>query len=904
MKGVTNTIWICFLGIGLIAATYFARGFFQTAEIPALCNSEHVACVALRDSLRPLTDAAFTVKRTKFSKSELPILDIYMNNGALAKLKQKREETLNKPGVRQVLTKSKDDWVKAKVIADDGTSSEEKVSLRLKGDWTDHIEDPMKISFRIKVRKGGYVFGLKHFSIQHPKTRAYQIEPLLLEHMTKHDVIAPRYKFVDVRINGYKIGLMALEEHFSKELVEHRNRREGPILARSEDLWWQQVDLNLRVNNLGWRTEIRTDFNLYHPTDSPVKEFREKEFNYGTIATNNSIRSRSLFRDYTDGKVAANKVFDLELVAKWWVLTNIWNGCHGASGLNRRFYFNPINGLLEPISFDNGGLPRKYSSRGKSCDDFAVARLKGLKEFQQEVTKFSTLLDAELRSEDFIGKLDSRQDFYRDLMAIERMESPKVTARQLQENFAIFSEWYSEYLDNRKTFSEGQLFSGPRRFPFQEKVKQADLEFTSHIATSFRFNVSEKKTALRISNLLGDKIEILTLEYVDPDRSLRTIDINQVLDPLSKNQDGVLSMPIAPLQLPSDFREAQVNYRYSGKPYSEPVVTEFVAHDTGFEDGYEMLASSDKILVDEEAKTLLFLSSDYVFDSSLEVSADWTLVFSPGATVTFNDGALLKVNGAVHIAGTQEQPVIFTVSSNPDYQGMGSWGGVFVNGSRPSTVRYATFYGNPSVQLDNRQDYYGMTGCITFYGTSLLIENATFSNMQCEDALNIVSSEFKMVDVLISEARADGFDSDFSIGEVLNSRFERTGNDGLDISGTKLKIDNLQFENIGDKAISDGERSELSGHNIQIDRANTGVVSKDDSDAKLDKVTFKGIVGSPLMTYIKKAEYGPARLACNNCSLEESLIANQYGSSIKVDNQSVAAVNFSTRQMKEAGYSE
>jgi hypothetical protein len=219
MKGSANTIWILLLGIGLIAATYLARGFFQNDQIPTLCTSEHVACIALRDSLRPLTDAAFTVKRTKFSKGELPILDIYMSNGALAKLKDKREETLGKPGVRQVLTKSKDDWVKAKIIADDGTRSEENVSLRLKGDWTDHIEDPMKISFRIKVRKGGYVFGLKHFSIQHPKTRAYQVEPLLLEHMTKHGVLAPRYSFVDVRINGYKIGLMALEEHFSKELV-------------------------------------------------------------------------------------------------------------------------------------------------------------------------------------------------------------------------------------------------------------------------------------------------------------------------------------------------------------------------------------------------------------------------------------------------------------------------------------------------------------------------------------------------------------------------------------------------------------------------------------------------------------------------------------------------------------
>ena len=49
------------------------------------------------------------------------------------------------------------------------------------------------------------------------------------------DILTTRYIFVPVIINGEKKGVYALEEHFDKQLLEHRKRREGPIVKFDEN---------------------------------------------------------------------------------------------------------------------------------------------------------------------------------------------------------------------------------------------------------------------------------------------------------------------------------------------------------------------------------------------------------------------------------------------------------------------------------------------------------------------------------------------------------------------------------------------------------------------------------------------------------------------------------------------
>ena len=113
------------------------------------------------------------------------------------------------------------------------------IEIRLKGDWTDHLIG-QKWSFRIRMKKGQSLLGLKQFSIQSPKTRSFLDEWVVHEMCHDEDVLSNRYEFYPVSLNGISLGVYALEEHFTKQLVESKNRREGPILKFDESGFWQQ----------------------------------------------------------------------------------------------------------------------------------------------------------------------------------------------------------------------------------------------------------------------------------------------------------------------------------------------------------------------------------------------------------------------------------------------------------------------------------------------------------------------------------------------------------------------------------------------------------------------------------------------------------------------------------------
>ena len=55
----------------------------------------------------------------------------------------------------------------------------------------------------------------------------------------REGVLTTRYEFVPIMINGKTMGVYALEEHFDKQLVEAKGRREGPILKFNEEGVWE-----------------------------------------------------------------------------------------------------------------------------------------------------------------------------------------------------------------------------------------------------------------------------------------------------------------------------------------------------------------------------------------------------------------------------------------------------------------------------------------------------------------------------------------------------------------------------------------------------------------------------------------------------------------------------------------
>ena len=141
------------------------------------------------------------------------MLRIEIPQSALDSIHEFRARALS----QEVITSDLKTYFKAAVTID---GAQVPVSLRLKGDWVDHLEGE-KWSFRIKFKGSNAYHGMKKFSIQDPHTRSFMMEWFGHKLFEKEDVLTTRYQFKVVYINGVNRGVYALEEHFDKRLLEY-----------------------------------------------------------------------------------------------------------------------------------------------------------------------------------------------------------------------------------------------------------------------------------------------------------------------------------------------------------------------------------------------------------------------------------------------------------------------------------------------------------------------------------------------------------------------------------------------------------------------------------------------------------------------------------------------------------
>lgn len=265
---------------------------------------------------------------------DLESFDIEIKFKHLYKLYNKKNTALKLGS----LISEDNDYVPAK-INDQGRRI--SIKMRLKGDMLDHLEGK-KWSFRIKTKSSDHYKGIRVFSIQHPMTRGYQWEPLFYEFLREFDILTPRYFFKNVTLNGEDIGIMAIEEHFSKEILESQSRRESVILRFDES--------DSRAGLLDGSAHAHSGQNAFIKPFRSSKVFKKK--NLKDIYLN----SISKIQLYLKGELPMGEVFNLGKMATYVAACEVWNAEHGLWWTNMRFYVNPITMLLEPIAFDNESL--------------------------------------------------------------------------------------------------------------------------------------------------------------------------------------------------------------------------------------------------------------------------------------------------------------------------------------------------------------------------------------------------------------------------------------------------------------------------------------------------------------------------------------------------------------------
>ena len=175
-----------------------------------------------------LPKIVFKSLKSKFNKLEKIDLEIKFDNSIVL------ENTRNEAIKNGTLPKTElNPEVNFNLIYNDKKYSG---GVRLKGDRLAHFLERKKSSYKIKLDKNNYIFGINKFSLQKPRIRNYVHEWIYHQMAKDFNLIKIKYDFLNLSINGEDKGLYVLEEGFGKELIERNKRRNGPIFGVNEDL--------------------------------------------------------------------------------------------------------------------------------------------------------------------------------------------------------------------------------------------------------------------------------------------------------------------------------------------------------------------------------------------------------------------------------------------------------------------------------------------------------------------------------------------------------------------------------------------------------------------------------------------------------------------------------------------
>jgi parallel beta helix pectate lyase-like protein len=733
-----------------------------------------------------------------------PHLDFQIKDKNYRKLQAKIEEAFSKG----VLITDEDSWVNANLI-----DNEEKipVKIRLKGDWLDHLKGD-KWSFRIKPKDSNTWNRMTTFSVQTPASRYYALEWLLHQFWEKEDVLTTRYDFISLSVNGKVLGAYAYEEHFEKQLLEFRKRREGPIVRFSEDGMW---DIRVREIQNDISKDVETEAaKISSATISPFKE--SKIAKSGALLDQYNIAQNLLFQ-YQEGLKSAEEIFDLDQMAKYNAVVDIFGAHHSIVWHNQRFYYNPVTSLLEPIGFDGfAGQPRRDPLvLGKALLENGEAYNNG---------PLSNLFNDDAFIEKYMAYLYQYTD--EDYLNSFFNETADGMAARVEFLKTEFPEFY---------YSKERIIDRARQIRFRL------LPYQQHSIKANWQRQQDGNTILQVSN--------------SHELPLKIVGTGPAPTRLTFNFEKVVNMPafrmgnlktIRSINAPADakyifYKPYGIDTLFSSQIGLFELPSDFVPRQELFTN--LNLVSNELYIVRE--KDIIFKKGIHKTAEDIIIPASYKVIFQAGFSLDLIKRAKFISKSPVFLNGTAEDPIqIFSSDKTAN-------GFTVLQSPETSVINFATFSDLNTLSYKG----WNLTGAVTFYESDVTIQNLRIVDNHCEDALNTIRSKFTIDNMELVNSAFDGFDADFCTGRLSNSVIKNPGNDGVDFSGSNILVTDCQILHAGDKGISAGEESKITVHNTLIDGAVIGAASKDLSYLKVKNLQLKDC-NQGFAAYQKKPEYG------------------------------------------------
>ena len=168
---------------------------------------------------------------------------------------------------------------------------------------------------RLKLKSGNTWKRLRTFSLHNPEARNGADEWFLHKVFQSQDLLTTRYGFVPTYLNNRNLGIYAWEEHFTKNLIESQDKREGPIVRFFEDVYWDEIRGRKAGND-----SIKLPFF----EAAVIKPFSSTKVVEDTAMFKQFLIAQNLLLQYKQRTKAASDIFNIDALAKYFALNDVF----------------------------------------------------------------------------------------------------------------------------------------------------------------------------------------------------------------------------------------------------------------------------------------------------------------------------------------------------------------------------------------------------------------------------------------------------------------------------------------------------------------------------------------------------------------------------------------------------
>ena len=730
----------------------------------------------------------------KFQKSNLDKVYIEINQKSILGLEMQREIRKENGGeIPQDLIQT----YPAKIKYNDKIY---KIKIRTKGVRNIHWLNKNKTSYKIDLIGEDRIWGLEEFAFQKPIARNYTYEYLfhkLLGHVGLTNI---KYFFINLYLNDQNHGVYAVEESFSKELIERQKLRNGPIFGISEELgeYYPNVRYELYSDNY-WINEF--------PIMIP------KLF--------------SILNDLKNNNAHVNDHFDLEKWAKYFAIMDITGTYHGSLVKSVKKYYNPTTGLFEPIGYDLH---------------------KGAGNFENFV-----LLDFLQESKSSCEYLCAHKDWYLKFFLDKdgKLNYPFLN---------LYIKYLKEY--SNKDFIDNFLKKNNKELKKYNKAIYKDGSKTDKISrVGLGYFIFDEKYILSRINLLKNRINSANLETISISKENNILTFEDYSsnfpfkgESLSCNteneSENFYFSGNMKIKLKSSCNKIKIEDHNGNEKIYDLNSNILLSTNKNIDLKKNFKNLKNNLSVQNISENNFLIDKDLTIKENTILNKFDKFTITTGKKINILNNSTLFIEGDIFFENNQKFP-------NLIYSGDETGSVIF---SRNKFKLKNLIFANLSAPKLNNLILYGG---VNFIDTDLELENVTIRNSKNEDGLNIINSKSKLLNLKFENIFADALDIDFGNSNFKNISCYNIKNDCLDVSGVNVIGENLYIFKSEDKGVSVGENSNVEINNINIIENKIGIAVKDGSSGVLSDVKFQNN-NYDVAIFNKKKEFDLPNLLLKN----------------------------------------